>query len=75
LQKGIRDYNIFQKYIDKNGKGTLKKAMKKVFYWEEHNVFHPDAKKDAEDLYSLRYEDYEQIITDILNDLEEAEEI
>ena len=72
LQKGIRDYNIFKKYIEKNGKEALKEQMKKVFYWEENNVFHPDARKTAEELYSLDYEDYEQIIADILNDLKEA---
>lgn len=72
LQKGIRDYNIFQKYIEKNGKEALKEQMKKVFYWKEHNVFHPDAKKDAEELYSLNYEDYEQLVTDILSDLEKV---
>lgn len=70
LQRGIRDYEIFQAYIRQNGKEALNDRMRKVFYWETNSVFHPDSKKKAEDLYALDYESYEQITGNILNDLQ-----
>ncbi|MCG8502703.1 MAG: DUF4091 domain-containing protein [Firmicutes bacterium] len=72
LKRGIRDFEIFQSFIQNEGnEGELKEWLKEVFYWKEPSELTPTARKKPEELYSLKYNDYEKIVEKILLSLEE----
>ncbi|OAB45747.1 DUF4091 domain-containing protein [Paenibacillus antarcticus] len=76
LQKGIRDYEIFNSYINQGGdREKIQQKMKNVFLWTTLNELHPSARKTKEELFSLQNKDYEDIISEILTEIVKGEAI
>ncbi|WP_256761977.1 DUF4091 domain-containing protein [Cohnella sp. WQ 127256] len=70
LQKGIRDYEIINKYVSQGGdREKIEQKMKKVFLWQSIDELHPKARRKKEELFSFENADYEDIITEILTEL------
>ncbi|TYP76587.1 DUF4091 domain-containing protein [Paenibacillus methanolicus] len=70
LQKGIRDYEIMNTYIEQGGsRGALAERMRSVFLWSDAQELRMDARKKADELFSLRNEDYESLIGGILEEM------
>jgi hypothetical protein len=70
LQKGIRDYEIMNRYVNQGGdREKLDQKMKKVFLWKSINELHPNARRKREELFSLEDTDYEEIISELLTEI------
>lgn len=68
-KRGIRDFVIFEKFAEKFGREKIDKAISKVLYYEKPADLHPDSRKKREELYSLDYNDYEEVVSGLLKEL------
>ncbi|MHA0857124.1 DUF4091 domain-containing protein [Paenibacillus sp. CMAA1364] len=76
LQKGIRDYEIFNSYIEQGGdRDKVLEKMKSIFLWSFITELHPSARKTKEELFSLQNKDYEDIISEILTEMVEGDAV
>lgn len=70
LQKGIRDFEIMQRYVAGGGdREQLETRLGKVFLWNDKQELSIGARKTREELLSLNDEDYDGIIGGILEEL------
>lgn len=70
LKRGIRDFEIFNRYVKQSGsREKILEMMKKVFLWHDIYEMHPDERRKADELYSLSWEDYDSIARDVLYEL------
>lgn len=74
LKRGIRDYEIFNRYEKHIGsREIIMEKIRKVFKFNDICDMHPDARRNADELYSLNCEDYDCIIRNMLLELEQEE--
>jgi len=67
LERGIRDYEIIRRFVDKTGNSDMVyKLMQKVFLWQDVKELLPQCRKTREELFSLDYTVYEDIINKLL---------
>ena len=72
LERGIRDYEIICRYVEKTGnEEEVYRIMKKIFLWEDIKELHPDSRKTRDELFSLDYEVYEDIMGKLMEALQE----
>ncbi len=70
LQKGIRDYEIFARYVCEGGsRKRVDGLMRRVLLWQDPKELHRDARKLPQELFSLSDEDYDGIIAELLEEL------
>lgn len=75
LQKGIRDYEIFRRYVELGGdRATLAERMRRVFLWNDIKELRSDSRKTREELYSLQQRDYEEMVGSLLADMAKMEQ-
>lgn len=73
LKRGIRDYELMRKFGERHeGRVELEGRLKSVFYWKDPGEIHPDSGKKREELYSVSYESYENIINGIILEMSES---
>lgn len=70
LQRGIRDYEIISSYVAKTGNDEeIYQLMQKVFLWQDIKELLPESRKTREELFSLDYEVYDDVINSLLINL------
>lgn len=70
LQKGIRDYEIFARYVREGGsREKVDALLRRVFLWQDPKELHRDARRLPQELFSLSDEDYEGIVAELLEEL------
>ncbi|MBM7564293.1 DUF4091 domain-containing protein [Paenibacillus sacheonensis] len=70
LQKGIRDFEIMDRYVRSGGDPEkLARLMRRVFRWSDASELHQDSRKTREELYSLDHSDYESVIGELLAEM------
>ncbi|NMA65198.1 MAG: DUF4091 domain-containing protein [Clostridiaceae bacterium] len=71
LKRGIRDYEIFKLFVEKEDKDIMLDMLKNVFLWNDVSDLLPEKQKKPEELYSLKYSDYDDLIEKIVVQLED----
>ncbi|CAI6044362.1 DUF4091 domain-containing protein [Cohnella sp. JJ-181] len=70
LQKGIRDFDIMQRYVSGGGdRERLAERLKTVFLWNDLSELHPKSRRTREELFLLEDDACEAIVGGLLAEL------